>query len=520
MHLGDIASRTPDKTAVVMSDGSRGLTYAELDRRSLQVADLLREYGLGRGDHIAVLMDNRLEYFEVGWGAQRSGVYWTPVNWHLTEDEAAHVVADCGARILFASARVGELAARIAARTPGLEATIVVGGHPGLLEYEEAVGSRPAEPAPDEREGAYFFYSSGTTGLPKGIRPDHAFPPFGAGNNLDKGMGERFGFGPDTTYLCPAPFYHSAPLAWSFGTLRNEGTVVLMERFDPLECLRAIETHRITHGQFVPTHFVRLLKLPKEQREAFDVSSLRLVVHAAAPCPPDVKREMIDWFGPTLFEYYAGSEGAGMTTITSADWLAHPGSVGRSSTGDVHVVGPDGEELGPGEVGAIYFSGGNRFTYHNDPAKTAGVYDERGWSTLGDLGHLDAEGYLYLADRRTDLIISGGVNIYPAEIEDALVLHPAVADVAVIGVPDDEMGQSVKAVVQPVPDERDSPDLVDRLVAHCRERLAGFKVPREMVLVDALPRLPTGKLLRRRVREEHGTPAPPAADLTPGGRAP
>lgn len=505
MHLSEIARRQPDKPALVMSDGSRGMTFAELDRRSLQVEALLHEHGVGAKEHVALVMDNRPEFLEVAWGAQRAGTLWTPVNWHLTEDEAAYVVGDCGARVLFATEATGDLAARIAARCPGVEAAYVAGEpREGLLDYAGARDAAPAAEPVDEVEGTYFFYSSGTTGTPKGIRPNHAFPPFGTGLNIEHVMAESFGFGADSVYLCPAPLYHAAPIGWSMGAQRNGGSVVLMEKFDPLECLRAIEAHRVTHVQFVPTHFVRMLKLPEEQRRAFDLSSLQVVIHAAAPCPVDVKRQMIDWLGPKIMEFYAGSEGSGMTVISAPDWLAHPGSVGRAALGTLHVVGEDGEELPPGEVGTVYFEGAGTFEYYNDPVKTAQAFNDKGWATLGDLGSVDEEGYLYLADRRTDLIISGGVNVYPAEIEDALVLHPAVADVAVIGVPDDEMGQAVRAVVQPAPGRVAGPELADELLVHCRAALAGFKRPRSIVFVDELPRLPTGKLLRRRVRDEHG----------------
>jgi acyl-CoA synthetase (AMP-forming)/AMP-acid ligase II len=505
VHLPELARRTPDKPAVVTSDGSRTLTYAELDRRSRQVASLLRSHGVGPRDHVALVMDNRPEFLEVAWGAQRTGTYWTPVNWHLTEREAAFVVEDCGARVLFAAGPTAELAGRIAARAPAVRAAYSAGATaPGVADYAAARDAAPAEQPGGEVEGTYFFYSSGTTGTPKGIKPDHAFPPFGTGLPIDAAMRTSFGFGPDSVYLCPAPLYHAAPAGWSLGTVRNGGTVVLMERFDPLECLRAIERHRVTHVQFVPTHFVRLLKLPEEQRLAFDLSSLQVVVHAAAPCPVDVKRQVIDWLGPKVLEYYAGSEGAGMTVISSAEWLARPGSVGRATKGTVHVVGESGEDLPAGEVGTVYFEGGGAFEYHNDPAKTAAAFDSRGWATLGDLGRLDEDGYLYLADRRTDLIISGGVNVYPAEVEDALVLHPAVADVAVIGVPDDEMGQAVRAVVQPAAGVQPTPELAEELLASCRTTLAGFKLPRSVVFAAELPRLPSGKLLRRRVREEFG----------------
>jgi long-chain acyl-CoA synthetase len=515
MHLSELAARHPDKPAVIMADGSGAVTFAELDRDSCRVSRLLAGLGVGPGDHIAVLMANRLEYFAVAWGAQRRGAYWTPVNWHLTADEAGYIVEDCGAKVLFASPETADVAALIAARLPGL--TVFVSGtdHPGLRRYEDAIAAQPAGRPPDELEGMYFFYSSGTTGRPKGVLKESTFPPFGAGVGLELLMQGMFGFDEDTVYLGPAPLYHAAPLGWSMGTTRLGGTVVLMERFDPAECLRAISLHHVTAAQFVPTHFVRLLKLPPDTRAGCDTSGLRTVVHAAAPCPVEVKRQMIDWLGPVLLEYYAGSEGNGMTMIGSPDWLTHPGSVGRAVVGAVHILGEDGVERPAGQDGVVYFDGPT-FEYHHDPVKTANSRNGSGWSTLGDVGHLDDDGYLYLSDRRTDLIISGGVNIYPAEVEETLIMHPAVADVAVIGVPDAEMGQSVLAIVQladriaqpgdgfdQLADEEAGPDqLAVALMAHCRARLAAYKCPRSIEFAPSLPRTPTGKLLRRVLREE------------------
>jgi acyl-CoA synthetase (AMP-forming)/AMP-acid ligase II len=507
-----IADVPPGKPAVITADGSRQVTYGELESRSRQVARLLASCGVRVGGHVAIMLANRPEYFEIAWGAQRAGTYWTPVNWHLTAEEAAYIVADCGASVVFASPETAEAAARL----PGVQ-VFVTGdgqsvfpggnaipdspGHPGPVSYEAAIAGFSADPIDAEVEGSTVFYSSGTTGRPKGIKRAAEFPPFGTGLALDQVMNLVYGFGPDSVYLCPGPLYHAAPLGFSMGTQRNGGTVVLMDRFDPAGCLRAIEAHQVTHVQFVPTHFVRMLRLPEAERRGFDLGTLRWVIHAAAPCPAEVKRQMIDWLGPVIWEYYAGSEGNGMTVIDTPGWLAHPGSVGRAISAAVHILDGSGAELPAGEDGLIYFEGA-AFEYHNDPAKTAGARNEKGWSTLGDIGHLDAGGFLYLSDRRTDLIISGGVNLYPREIEEALIGHPAVADVAVIGLPDPEMGQSVLAVVQPTGLAAGSPELAAELIAYCRSRLAAFKCPRSVEFVAALPRTPTGKLLRRQLRAE------------------
>ena len=493
MHLTELAKRHPGKAAVVMGESGATLTYRELDERSNQVAHLLRRHGLKAGDHIAVLMENRPEMFPVVWGAQRSGLLHTPVNWHLSDDEAAYVIDNCGAKLLIFSAALESLAA---AAPQSIDRLVVGEGPPGVADLDQALADMPTTPIDDEREGYYMFYSSGTTGRPKGILPELTGEPFGTGLSIDSTMARSFGFGQDSVYLSPGPLYHAAPLGWSMGTVRNGGTVVVMERFDAERALSLIETHRVTHGQFVPTMFVRMLKLPGEVRERYDVSSLRVVIHAAAPCPAEVKRRMIEWLGPKLIEFYAGSEGNGFCMIDSPTWLAHPGSVGRAVYGTPHICDDEGNELGPNEVGTVWFGDGKRFAYHGDPEKTARAYDDRGWSTIGDLGHLDEEGFLYLSDRRTDLILSGGVNIYPREIEDALALHPAVLDVAVIGLPDEEMGERVHAVVQPAEGEVPGPELERALVEFCRDRLAHYKAPRAITFAE-VPRLPSGKILRR-----------------------
>jgi len=504
MHLTQLARDHGDKPAVIMAGSGTTLSYAELDRQSNQIAQLFRARGLRPGDHIAVLMENRLEFFPVVWAAQRCGLFYTPVNWHLSADEAAYIVADCGARLLVASGELKELAAAAAASAPALEAWLTVGPPvAGAESLADAIAPMPDTPVADELEGYYMLYSSGTTGQPKGILPALTGQPFGTGLNIDSTMKNRFGFSPATVFLCTGPLYHGAPIGWSLGTIRNGGTAVVMERFDPVRALALVERYRVTHGQFVATMFVRMLKLPEADRAAFDTSSLRLVIHTAAPVAVEVKERMIAWLGPILTEFYAGSEGNGFCLIDSPTWLRRKGSVGQPILGQVHICSDDGGELPAGEIGTVWFSGTRRFSYHNDPAKTAGVYNDQGWSTLGDMGSVDSDGYLYLADRRTDLILSGGVNIYPREIEDALALHPAVADIVVLGVPDEEMGQRVHAVVQPAVPGSGTPELAAELIAFCRSRIAHYKAPRAVSFEDELPRLPSGKMLRRLLMDRY-----------------
>jgi len=508
MHLTQLAREHGDKPAIIMAESGTTLSYADLERQSNQIAHLFRARGLRPGDHIAVLMENRPEFFPVVWAAQRSGLLYTPVNWHLSASEAAYIAADCGARLLVSSSGLEELAAAAAAASaPALRGRLTVGPPvPGVESLADAAAPMPDTPVPDELEGYYMLYSSGTTGRPKGILPALTGQPFGTGLNIDHTMQNVFGFSPATVYLCPGPLYHGAPIGWSLGTIRNGGTAIVMERFDAARALRLIDRYRVTHGQFVPTMFVRMLKLPEAERAGFDLSSLELVVTAAAPISVQVKEQMIDWLGPIMTEFYAGSEGNGFCVIDSATWLRHKGSVGRPIVGQAHICADDGEELPIGQTGTIWFSGTRRFSYHNDPEKTAGAYNDQGWSTLGDMGHLDAEGYLYLADRRTDLILSGGVNIYPREIEDALALHPAVGDIVVLGIPDEEMGQRVHAVVQPAVPGAGSPALARELIDFCRSRIAHYKAPASVSFEAELPRTPSGKMLRRLLMDRYHSP--------------
>ena len=509
MYPGTHARTTPDKPAVVVAESGEVLTYAQLDERSARLADVLRRHGLRRGHHVAFISDNVPEVFCVYWAALRSGIYVTGINHHLTAAEAAYIATDCDATVLLASAGVAQLAAATAELTPGVTLRLAFGGPvPGFDDYDAALAAASSEPPADQPVGGDMLYSSGTTGRPKGVLVPLAERQVDApGDTFTAVFAPIYGFDADTVYFSAAPLYHAAPLRFGGIVHRTGGTVVLAHRFDPEAALAAIGRYGVTHSQWVPTMFVRMLKLPAEVRDGADVSSLRVAVHAAAPCPVEVKQQMMAWWGPVLHEYYASTEGNGVTLIGPDDWAAHPGSVGRAGLGVLHVCADDGTELPVGEVGTVYVErDALPFAYHKDPEGTAAAQhpDHPTWTTVGDIGRLDDEGYLYLTDRKAFMIISGGVNVYPQEAEDALVLHPAVADVAVIGVPDDDLGQSVLGVVQPVDGVQPSSDLAADLIGFARERLAGYKVPRRIEFTDALPRSATGKLVKRRLTEQYG----------------
>ncbi|WP_043650701.1 acyl-CoA synthetase [Nocardia thailandica] len=515
MYPGAHVDRFPDKPAVVIAETGATLTYRELEENSIRLARHLRGAGLRRGDHVALLSVNNARVYEVYWAALRTGLYITAVNRHLSPAEISYIVDDCGAKALIVSAELADAAGRIVARTPAVEVRLAFGGPvPGHESYEEALAAASPEPPADQPRGGDMLYSSGTTGRPKGIKlplPDRQVgdPP---GDTYTALFGPLYGFDTDTVYLSPAPLYHAAPLRYGGVVHALGGTLVVMERFDAEAALAAIERYRVTHSQWVPTMFVRLLKLDAAVRARYDVSSLKVAVHAAAPCPVDVKHAMIDWWGPILHEYYASTEANGATFIDPGQWLRKPGSVGPALLGTIRICGEDGATLPAGEVGTVYFERDERpFTYHNDPAKTAEAThpDHPTWTTTGDIGYVDDEGYLFLTDRKAFVIISGGVNIYPQEIEDALALHPKVLDVAVIGVPDEEMGESVKAVVHPAPGADPGPELAAELRAHLRDRIAHYKVPRSVDFADDLPRTPTGKLVKGALRARylpHGRP--------------
>lgn len=505
MYPGQHSQNTPEKPAVIVAETGQVLTYRQLDERSAALARVLHDAGLRPGDVVAVLSDNAAPVFEVYWAAQRAGLYITAINHHLTAEEAAYIANDSGARALIVSAALADLAVDVIRQLKDSGLRLAFGGDvPGFARYDDALAA--AGPALAEQPcGAVMLYSSGTTGFPKGVKPplpqrsvDEPGDPIVA---IARGP---FGLRDSDVYLSPAPIYHAAPLRWC-GTIQAlGGTVVLMKKFDAEATLRHIQNYRVTAAQMVPTMFVRLLKLEAAVRDRYDVSSLRVLIHAAAPCPVDVKQAMIDWLGPVLYEYYSSTEAHGMTFIDSADWLTHPGSVGRSVLGVLHICDDSGREVPAGEIGTVFFERDVRpFEYHKDPGKTAEAQhpEHPTWTTVGDLGYVDDEKYLYLADRKSFMIISGGVNIYPQEVENALTLHPDVHDVAVIGVPHQEMGEEVKAVVQLAQGVAASDALAGQLIDYARARIAHFKAPRSVDFVDELPRTPTGKLQKNKLKE-------------------
>lgn len=514
MYPGHWSSLKPEALAVTLpgpgGDTVASLTWKQLDDRSNQIARFFSSQGLREGDHVAVFLENNLVYFEVAWAALRSGLHMTPVNRYLTAEEAGYIIDDCDAKACVASARLAEVAQGLPHHAPRCTTWLMTGGTVnGFQDYEKLRDSTSAARQERQPLGALMFYSSGTTGRPKGI---HRSLPGVQIDEIDE-TGARgtlqallWGFGPETTYLSPAPLYHSAPISFCLAVQTLGGHVIVLPRFDALDALAAIEKHRVTHSQWVPTMFSRMLKLDEQVRGGFDLSSHKTAIHAAAPCPQEVKQQMMDWWGPIIYEYYAGSELNGFTHVTPEEWLERPGTVGKSLMGTIHICDESGKPLDVREPGMIYFEQPEvEYAYFKDEQKTKDSQhpEHANWTTLGDVGYLDEEGYLYLTDRATFMIVSGGVNIYPQEIEDLLILHPKVEDVAVIGVPNEEMGEEVKAVVQLAEDVEPSEKLSAELIELTRERLAHYKCPKSVDFDPQLPRLPTGKLYKRLLKDRY-----------------
>lgn len=509
MHPHIHATNTPDKPAFIMASTDEVVTYKQLNDYSNQIAQLARARGLQTGDGIAIFMDNNKHFLEICWAAQRAGLYFTAVSSRLTASEVDFIVRDCGAKLLFTSDYMKDEAVKLLDLLPDMAGKFMVGeAADGYEAYLPARDGQKAEPVSDETQGMDMLYSSGTTGRPKGIRRALTGAEIEAGDALLGLVTILYGFDETTTYLSPAPLYHAAPLRYNLAAQAVGATCIIMENFDPEQALALIEKHKCNKSQWVPTMFVRMLKLPQDVRAKYDVSSMQTAIHAAAPCPIPIKEQMIEWFGPVIYEYYAGSEGNGFCQLNSEEWLAHKGSVGTALTGILHICDDEGNELPVGEAGSIFFeqpADAPGFEYYNDPKKTAESRHptHKNWTTLGDVGRLDEDGYLYLTDRKAFMIITGGVNVYPQEAENLLITHPKVADVAVIGVPNEDFGEEVKAVVQPADWSQIGPELEEELIAFCKESLSAIKCPRSVDFDKELPRHPTGKLYKRLVRDRY-----------------
>jgi fatty-acyl-CoA synthase len=497
-------SQSADSIAFRMCSSQEEVTFGQLEARSNQVAHLLRDCGVEIGEHIAIVLKNQREFLEICFGAERAGIYYTTISTRLTASEISFIVSNCGAKVLICGTDLVELVQPLRNDSVSSLRFFSVGARlPGWESWSDALAVQPSTRIADEAQGLDMLYSSGTTGQPKGVKWPRPEGIAGQRTFLVELLDRLYSYGEQCRYLSPAPLYHAAPLRHSMTTIKLGGEVSIMEQFDPEQSLALIERYRITHSQWVPTMFVRMLKLSPELREKYDLSSMRMVVHAAAPCPVDVKHQMIQWWGPIIHEYYAGTENNGFCSITCQQWLEHIGSVGQAALGTLHICDDNGCELAIGETGQVYFSDGPDFSYHNDPHKTAQTRNEHGWSTLGDIGRLDSEGYLYLVDRKAFMIISGGVNIYPQEVESILICHPKVADVAVFGIPNADFGEEVKAVVQLIDPALESEQLAQELIAFCRQHIADFKCPRSVDFEFELPRHPTGKLYKKILRDRY-----------------
>lgn len=508
-YPGHWAATQAESPAIIMAGSGEQVTFAELERAANQGAQLLRQLGLRRGDTFALWSGNNARFLEIVWAMRRAGVYMVPVPSKLTAEEAAYLVNDSQSRLVIIDSTLKHAAdfnARLGVLCPDARYAFSLHGPlPGRNAWEAACADMPDTLIADPSPGQSMAYSSGTTGKPKGVKqplPEGAFESPPAFAPL---MAHRYHSKPGTCFVLSAPLYHSGPLNMAISEQSLGATVLLFEKFDAELMLQCIEKYRPERGQFVPTMFIRLLKLPKTVRQRYDVSSLKIAIHSAAPCPIDTKYAMIDWWGPILEEIYGGTENVGSTMISSEEWLQKPGSVGRASRGNIYICDEQGSVLPTGETGTVYFETSSQFEYHGDKQKTLSTRHPQHseWSTFGDIGRVDEDGYLYLSDRRAFMIIAGGVNIYPQEAEDVLFTHPLVADVAVFGVPDADMGEQVKAVIQPANWADAGEQLESELIDYCRSRLATLKCPKSIDFEQHLPRDDAGKLAKHAIRARY-----------------
>ena len=506
MHPHIHAKNNPDKPAFIMANSGEVVTYKELDERSNKIANLFRSKNLNSGDHIAIFMENNVRFTEILWAAQRSGLYYTPISSRLTASEVEYIIRDCEAKLIITSNALKHVVVELTNLINDIPDKYIIDGEiDGWNSLEESLISMPSSPINDEIMGQDMLYSSGTTGKPKGIKLPLKNIPIEQSEDLMQVVTGLYGTNQDTVYLSPAPLYHAAPLRFTMGVNYLGGTNIIMENFDAESSLKFIEKYSVSMSQWVPTMFVKMFKLPDDIRNKYDLSSHKCAIHAAAPCPIKIKKMMIEWWGPIIHEFYAGSEGNGFIACNSEEWLAHEGTVGKPIVGIPHICNDEGEELPIGEEGTIWFEGDSDFKYHKDEEKTKESRHtiHGNWSTLGDVGKLDEDGYLYLTDRKAFMIITGGVNVYPQEPENLLITHPKVSDCAVIGVPNEEFGEEVKAVIEPIEWSERGENLEEELINFCKENLSSIKCPKSIDFEKELPRHPTGKLYKRLLKDRY-----------------